>query len=305
MKDPATASPLDSAPGRWAADRIGLGIASALAGVFLFSIMDAAVKWLGQTYTPIQVVFLRYLFAMVPVAVFVWRSGGMAALRTRRPLGHALRAGLMFTALLTFVAGLSHLPLAEAIAVAFTAPLFVALLSGPVLGEKVGPRRWGAVGVGFLGALIMVRPGTSAFQPEALFVLASALGLACAQLMTRRMARTETNAAILTYSNLGAGLMCLPFLALVWQAPTGHDFGLFLFTGIVGGVASFLMIVAYRHAPAAVVAPFDYTALIWGAILGWVIWREQPDAPVWIGAAIVALAGLYITRREALAARRG
>ena len=207
-------------------------------------------------------------------------------------------------ALLSFFAGLRSLPLAEAIAVAFTAPLFVAVLSGPVLGEKVGPRRWGAVVVGFLGALVMVRPGTAAFRPEALFVIVAALAFACAMLWTRRMSRTETNAAMLTYSNVGAGLASLPFLTLVWRPPAGDDLWLFLLIGIVGGVASYLMIVAYRHAPAALVAPFEYTALIWGALFGWILWREQPDAPVWIGAAIVALASLYITHREAMAAPR-
>lgn len=298
MKEPPPAASLE-------ADRVGLGIASILGAVFFFSMVDVAVKWLGQSYSPFEIVFFRYLFGTLPIAVFVWRSGGLRALRTRRPLVHALRAGLLFVALLAFFAGLSSLPLAEAIAVGFTAPLFVTALSGPLLGETVGPRRWGAVAVGFLGALVMVRPGTAAFRPEALFVVTATFFYALAMLLTRHMSRSETSAAMLTYSNLGAGLASLPFLTLVWRGPAANDMWFFLLIGVFGGIAAYLVILAYRNAPAAVVAPFDYTALIWGALFGWIVWREQPEVSVWIGAAIVAVAGLYITHREARAARKG
>jgi drug/metabolite transporter (DMT)-like permease len=148
-------------------DRVGLGIASSLSAVFCFAIVHALAKWLGQDYPAVQILFFRYLFGLLPVAVFVWRSGGLPVLRTRRPATHALRAGLLFVALLLFFEALQSLPLAEVIAVYFTAPLFVTALAAPVLGETVGPRRWTAVIVGFLGALIMVRPGTAAFHPEA------------------------------------------------------------------------------------------------------------------------------------------
>jgi drug/metabolite transporter (DMT)-like permease len=281
-----------------AADRIGLGIGSILAAFFIFSIVDGTAKWLGQAYEPVQIVFFAHLFALIPIAVFVWRNGGLASLRTRRPLAHALRGGLLFATMLLFFTALRGLPLAEAIAVAFTSPLFITALSGPLLGEAVGVRRWAAVIIGFMGALIMVRPGTEAFRPEALLVLTSAFIAALVMLLTRRLTRTETNVALLTYTTVIAGLASLPFAVLAWQAPGSGDLGLFAVVGIGTGSGHYLLVLAYRNAPAAVVAPFDYTKLIWASIFGWLLWRDSPEPAVWIGAAIVAGAGVYITRRE-------
>lgn len=286
-------------------DRVGVGIASVLGAVFLFSVVDVIAKWLGQGYPAVQILFFRYFFGLFPVAVFVWLSGGLPALRTRRPYAHAVRAGLLFVALLLFFEALRGLALAEAIAVAFTAPLFVTALARPVLGETVGPRRWAAVVVGFLGALIMVRPGTEAFRPEALLVLGSAFSFSLLVLLTRRMTRTETNVALLAYSNILAGAISLPFVAPVWRTPAWADMWLFLAIGLVGTLAAFLVIRAYRHAPVSVLAPFEYSALVWGTIFGWVLWRDRPELPVWVGAAVIVLATFYITRREAAAARAG
>ena len=297
MKAPPASAPV-------AADRIGLGIGSILAAVFLFSIVDATAKWLGQTYEPVQIVFFVHLFALIPIGLFVWRSGGLSALRTRRPFVHALRGSLLFVTVLLFFTALRGLPLAEAMAVTFTAPLFITALSGPLLGEAVGVRRWAAVVIGFLGALIMVRPGTEAFRPEALLVLTSALMFALSMLLTRRMTRTETNVALVTYTMVIGGLASLPFAILAWQAPGIGDLGLFVLVGIGGGSGAYLLVVAYRNAPAAVVAPFEYTKMIWGSVLGWLLWREAPEPAVWIGATIVAAAGVYITRREMVLGRR-
>ncbi len=280
-------------------DRIGRGIGCDLIAVFCFAVVDVLAKWLGQDYPSVQIVFFRYFFGLLPVAVFVWRSGGLGALRTRRLPLHVLRASLLFVALSLFFEALRHLPLAEAIAVAFTAPLFVTALAGPLLGEAVDARRWGAVIVGFIGALIMVQPGSATFRPEALLVLGSAFAFSLLVTLTRRMTRTETNVALLSYSTLFAGAWSLPFLPFVWQAPAAGDLKLFVLIGLIGGVAAFFIIQAYRHAPVSVLAPFDYSALVWGALFGWLIWREQPGAEVWIGAAIVSAAGVYIARRAA------
>ena len=287
-----------------AGDKVGWGIGFDLAAVFCFAVVDVFAKWLGQDYPAVQIVFFRYAFGLVPVAFIVWRSGGLAGLRTRRLPLHVLRASLLFMALLLFFEALQHLPLADAIAVAFTAPLFVTALAGPLLGETIGARRWGAVVLGFVGALIMVQPGSTAFRPEALFVLGSALAFSLLVTLTRRMTRTETNVALLTYSTVFAGAWCVPFLPFVWQAPAAEDIRLFVLVGLIGGVAAFFVIQAYRHAPVSILAPFDYTALIWGALLGWLIWREQPGIEIWLGAAIVSAAGVYIARHEAGSAAR-
>ncbi|MEM7169762.1 MAG: DMT family transporter [Pseudomonadota bacterium] len=297
MTDQQPPTPRQSGPSR-GPERIGLGIGAALCAVFLFAVTDAVVKDLSERYSAFQIVFFRYLFGLIPVTAVVWYAGGLKALRTRRLRFHMVRACLLFVALTSFFAALKELPLAEAIATAFTAPLFVAALSGPVLGEKVGPRRWGAVAAGFVGAIIIIRPGTEAFQPATLLVLLSAFSFALMVLTTRLLTRTESNAALLTYATLGAGMASLPFQAFVWQAPVAGDFPFFLFIGLVGGSAALLIIIAYRNAPAAVVAPFEYTGLLWGSLIGWIVWREEPDPAVWVGAGIIALAGVYITHRE-------
>ena len=284
-----------------AVDRIGLGIASIMAAVFFFSIADALAKWLGQTYDPVQIVFLRYVFGLIPVALLVWHGGGLSVLRTRRPFMHGLRALVTFAALLLLFNGLRRLPLAEAISVAFTAPLFVTALSGPLLGEPVRPRRWAAVLAGFLGALVVIRPGTGAFQAASLYILASALCFALMALITRRLSRTETSAALLAYTTLGACLASLPIVPFVWQPPAPGDLWLFVAIGLVGSTAAYFVIQAYSNAPPAMIAPFDYTALIWAALIGWIVWQERPEPAVWLGAAIIAASGLYITHREARA----
>lgn len=288
-----------------APERTPLGIAFIVASFLGFSMSDAMAKWLGQSFSPVEIVFFRHLFGMLPAAAIVWRVGGWASLRTTRPWLHVGRALLLFIAFLAFIWGLTGLPFAEAVAISFTAPLFITALSGPLLGEAVGIRRWSAVAAGFVGMLIMLRPGTDAFSLPAALVLVSALAFALAMLLTRRMARTESNAAMLVYTSIGGMLLCLPVLPLVWQAPLGGDLGNFAFLGIVGGSAAYLMIAAHRHAPAVVLAPYVYTELVWAAIIGWLVWREVPDAGVWLGALVIVLAGIYIAHREARLGKAG
>ena len=274
------------------------GIAAIVCGVFLFSIADAFGKWFGMAgYHTTQIVFFRYLFGLLPVSIVVMYDG-LGALRTNRPFVHIFRGVLMFTALSLFFRGLRDVPLAEGIAVAFSAPLFVTALSVPVLGERVGWQRWAAVLLGFAGMLVMLRPGTGAFRADSLFIIASAFCFASVMLFTRRISRTETNASMYAYSTITAMLCTLPFLSFTWITPEGAHLWRFVVLGMVGGTASFFMIVAYRNAPAAVNAPFDYTALIWSALWGWIVWQEAPDPIVWFGAATVVAAGLYITYRE-------
>jgi drug/metabolite transporter (DMT)-like permease len=277
---------------------IGRGIAAIVVAMFLLSITDAAVKWLGHAgYAATQIAFFRYLFGLVPVAVMIWRNGGRT-LRIRRPGLHLIRIGLIFTTSIAFYTGLRYMPLAEAVAIAFTAPLFVTVFSWPLLGERVGRRRWGAVAAGFVGAVIMLQPGTAAFRAEAILILVAALTFALAMLLTRRMAATETNTAIFAYSTLGAWIVSVPFVAFAWQVPVARDLWVFLMLGLVGGCGSYLVIVAYRHAPAALIASFDYTSLVWATLFGWVLWQERPGPAVWVGAAVIVTAGLYIIHRE-------
>jgi drug/metabolite transporter (DMT)-like permease len=279
-------------------DHIGQGIAFVLAGMAAMTVMDAAAKWLGAGYSIILVVFFRNFFAVPPIAALVWRGGGLASLRTQRPHGHAVRAAFGLGAMFFFFTGLRFMPLAEAISLAFAAPLFVTALSAPILKERVGPHRWAAVIVGFLGVLVIARPGAEMVRVEALLILAAALSYALFLLVTRHLARTETTSALIFHSNTISLAVAASLLPFGWQTPTGEDLLIFAMMGLVGGFGSYFIAMAYQRAPVAVLAPFDYTTLLLGALLGWLVWHELPAANVWLGAVILAACGLYIIRRE-------
>ncbi len=280
-------------------ERLGLGLLAAIGCFFFFSTMDALAKWLGASYAVAQLVFFRSLFGFIPVAVVTWREGGVQKLRTKRPWMHALRGVFIFGALSFYFLGLKYLHLAEALAIAFTAPLFMTALAGPILGEKVGVRRWSAVLVGFVGVLVMVRPEPEKLQLEALYVLASAFCFALTSLTTRLLTRTETSSAIMLYSTLGLFLPSAAVLPFVWITPDMTALILFFLMGILGGLGLLLLTTAYRNAPASVIAPFEYSALIWAVLFGWIGWKQFPEPSVWYGSVIVAAAGLYIAQREA------
>jgi len=298
MREPLPRAKI-SAGAAVAPERLGVGIAFALAGVTAMTVMDAAAKWLGTGYPIVEIVFFRNFFSVPPIALLIWYGGGLASLRTARLPGHALRAGLGLGAMFFFFTGLRYLPLAEAISLAFAAPLFVTALSVPILKERVGPRRWAAVIVGFLGVLIITRPGGAVLRAEALLILAAALSYALFLLVTRRLARSESTSAMIFYTNAIALTVSAGLLPFGWSTPERTDFMIFAAMGLIGGCGSYFLVLAYRNAPAALLAPFDYTALILGTLLGWLIWRELPDAAVWLGAAVLVACGLYILRREA------
>ncbi len=278
---------------------MGLGILAAFGCFFFFSSMDALAKWLGATYAVSQIVFFRSLFGFIPVAVVTWREGGLSSLRTKRPWMHFLRGFFILGALYFYFLGLKYLHLAEALAIAFTAPLFMTALARPVLGEKVGLRRWSAVIVGFIGVLIMVRPDPENLQLEALYILFSAFCFALTGLTTRLLARTETSAAIMLYSTLALFLPMAALMPFAWITPDWLSLGLFFTMGIFGGLGLLLLTTAYRNAPASVIAPFEYSAMIWAVLFGWIGWKQFPEPSVWYGAVLVAGAGLYIANREA------
>ena len=284
--------------------RIAHGIAAMGLAVFLFSIADAIAKWsAGQGFTPGQIVFMRYAFGLIPMLVAIFFAG-VAALKTQRPGAHVLRALLMCNSLVLFFWGLGYLPLVEAMAVAFTGPLFITALSVPLLGETVGIHRWGAVIVGFVGTLIILQPGTASFRVESLIVLASAFSFALGVIYTRKISATETSVSMFVFTTLIAGLVTLPFAVSAWQAPLPLNWLLFLILGLAGGAAHFLVIVAYRNAPASVNAPIEYTALIWASLLGWLIWQDATEMRIWIGAAIISVAGVYVAHRETRSGQR-
>ncbi|MDJ0894894.1 MAG: DMT family transporter [Alphaproteobacteria bacterium] len=293
------------AVGRSAGAETARGIAFMVLSVALFATMDALVKWLGPHYPTMQLVFFRSVFAFVPIAAMLWWSArrhgtGLATmLRVSNPVGHVLRAAVGLASIYCFFQAFTLMPIADVVAISFAAPLFITALSVPLLGEKVGWRRWSAVLVGFAGVLIMVSPTSGVIQPAALFALGAALFYSVAIIVVRWLSRTDGSAAIVFYFTLAATLVsaaCLPFS---WVPPRSEDLLLLCAIGLVGGCAQICLTIAFRAAPVAVVAPFEYTAMLWAVGLGWVIWAEVPQDNIWTGAAIVVASGLFILFREA------
>lgn len=277
----------------------GRGIVFMLLGAALLTVNDTVLKWLTGGYPTGQIMFMRGIFVVLPVALLVWRAGGLAVLKVNSRGAHALRAFCVLTGTFLFITGLSFLPLAEAIAITFAGPLFVTALAPPMLGEVVGWRRWSAVLVGFIGVLIITRPTGEAIQWAALLPLTASLTGALRDLITRKISTAESSHAMLVTSTAGvvlAGLVTAPF---GWRPIAAFDLALMMASGILIGLAHFLLIECFRLAEAALVAPFKYSNLLWAILFGFIVWGDLPDSWTLTGAAIVVASGLYILRREA------
>ncbi len=274
------------------------GIACMIGGSALVTANDALTKLLTGIYPVGQVIFLRGAFIMVPIAFLVWRAGGLAVLRTRNPKPHLLRVCCVMAGTILFLNAIRYLPLAEAVAIAFSGPLFTTALAPKLLGEHVGWRRWMAVLAGFVGVLIIFQPGGTVMQWASLLALSCGLTGALRDILTRRMSDSESSEAILAYTSLGVllgGLLSAPF---GWHVVTPRDWGLFALNGLVIGGAHFLLIEAFRYAEVALVAPFKYSTVVWATLYGYLLFGDVPENSTLIGAAVVVTSGLYILHRE-------
>jgi drug/metabolite transporter (DMT)-like permease len=277
-----------------------LGIALRVAAMVCMASLSALVKWTGSRGVGVfEIIFFRNFFAFVPLAIYVARTTGFEVLKTHRPLGHLTRASVGLMSMVCSFSALQHLPLTEATALQFTSPLFMTALSALFLAEPVGRHRWGAVVVGFLGVLVMARPvpGQMNVLGVTLGVL-GALGAAGAMVTIRQIAATERGPTIVFYFTLAGAALGLAGSALHWVTPDPLTLGLLITAGLVGGVGQLLLTEALRNAPVGVIAPFDYTQLVWATAFGFVIWGELPQPLTLIGAVIVAASGVYILRRE-------
>ena len=294
-----------------------LGVLSLIAGVSIFSIQDAFIKRLSDHYPVHQIVFLRSLVALVLLLGFVALTEGRQGLRSRRLALHALRGLTLFTSYMSYYLGLASMSIAEAVALFFTVPFFVAALSNLVIGEPVGPRRWAAIVVGFSGVVVVLRPSTALFEPAALLPVFAALTYAVSALFARRLGSTDGGgtmalSAALVYA-VASGLLALGlaplgtspedhaslrFLLLPWAWPGRIDLGLMLLCGVIAALGSFFLGQAYRLAEANTVAPFEYAALPWGVLWGWIFFDNLPDRATLAGGAIIVASGLYILHRE-------
>jgi drug/metabolite transporter (DMT)-like permease len=283
---------------------VGAGLGLGALAFALFTVMDTTIKWLSAGYPVHELLFTNALFGLVPVAVTTLRRGGLARLRTRRLHLHVLRGMLGMGGGGCAFFAYSRLPLADAYAMIFATPLLITALSVPILGERVGWRRWSAIAVGFAGVLIMLRPGVAPIGPGSLAALGAACFSAVAILLVRKLSATESTASIALYSNLTVILVMAMLLPAGGIFPGFGDFLLMAAAGLIGGTALLVLIAAYRRAPAALVAPFQYSQMLWAVLLGFLIWRDVPDPGKLVGALIVAASSLFVVYRETALGRR-
>lgn len=287
------------------AKAIGLKIASAL----LFAVMQALVRWLGDAVPLGQVVFFRAAFAILPVIIiFAWRRELLAAVVTNRPTGHLLRGLISVAGMFLNFAALARLPLVDATAISFAAPLITVAFAALFLGERVRIYRWSAVTVGFVGVLVMLWPhfdldrliiaGSATTAVGAVCALGSAFTNAGAVIQTRILTRTETTSSIVFYFSLICAVGGLATLPLGWILPNAAQLAALIALGVLGGLAHILLTESYRYASASVVAPFDYTTMLWAFLLGYALFGEVPTLYVLVGAVIVTGAGLFVLWRE-------
>jgi drug/metabolite transporter (DMT)-like permease len=295
-----------------------IGILCALSGSAMLSINDMAIKHLSGSYALHQVILTRSAISIAVLAgVVVATRSSFRQFLTVRPGSHMIRVGFVLVSNVCYFLGLAALPLADAVAIAFVAPLIMTILSVVVLGEHVGPRRWFAVAVGLLGVLIMLRPGSGVIQPAAILVLVSALSYASTHMMTRRMKETESAVTLNFYVQIGFVLVStamgltvgdghlagspnpsLAFLFRGWIWPHPADWPYFLATGLSVAFGGLLVSQAYRLTEAALVAPFEYAAMPMAILWGVVIFGRWPDLTAWVGIALICGAGLYTLWRE-------
>lgn len=290
-------------PAHQTGDRAPAGILIMCLGVVCLCANDAIAKALGETYPPVQILFIRNLIALPIAAAIALVMGGPQALVSRSPLVHLGRGLIWMAAAYLFFTGLTLLELAEATTLIFAAPAIICALSALVLKEQVGWRRWSAVLVGFGGVLIVVQPGTDAFQTAALYPLATAFLYALMMISSRWLDARESVWTLTLYLVGSGALISAVLVPFFWVPIRAEDLWLFAGIAAAGTVGATMITQAFRIAPAAVVAPFDYTSLIWAVLLGYFLWGEVPDHATYLGASVIVASGLYIVYREWLHSR--
>ena len=279
------------------------GIALMAAGMFLFSGVDTMGKFLTDSLHPVQITWCRQTGLLLGVLVLLLRRGTIV-LRTSHRALQVARGVLAALSATLFIVGVSYVPLADAVAISFVAPFVVTILGALVLREPVGIRRWSAVIIGFLGALIVIRPGLGVMHPAAFFILFAATAFALRQVLSRVLAGNDRTSTTVAYTAIVSwGLLCLP-LPFVWQMPTGFELLLLCAMAVVAAFAETLVIMALDAAEAVVVAPLQYSLLIWGTMYGFLVFGQLPDGWTWLGALVIVATGIYTLNRERIAARR-
>ncbi|MBN2741268.1 MAG: DMT family transporter [Rhodobacteraceae bacterium] len=276
----------------------GRGASLALGSMAIFATHDVIIKHLGQTYSPVQIVFFAALLSFPLLSIILLNDKRGGSLRPVHPGWVAAR--VVFALLAGFFAfyAFSNLPLAQVYPLLFASPLLITVLSIPLLGEKVGPHRWGAVIAGLIGVLIVVRPGQAELQLGHLAAIAAAMCGAMASIIVRKVGGEERSVVLLLSPILGNVLVMGAALPFVWVPLQLPDLGFMAVIALFGLSASFLQIMAYRAGEAAIVAPMQYSQILWAVFYGWFIFGEGVDGPTLLGAGVVIVSGMYIVFRE-------
>ncbi|WP_425403291.1 DMT family transporter [Hwanghaeella sp.] len=281
------------------------GIAYMLCGMLILTGMDVVVKIIVQADVhPVQVLFVRGWIVLAIMFAVLPMFGGLPALKPVRPYALVVRGAIGFLAPFSFFSALKTVPLADATVVFFAAPLLMTGLSPLVLKEKVGPYRWAAVIVGFLGVVVAVNPSAKGLDPMLFMVFLALLAYSALALMGRWLGSTETTFRLVFYFNLGILVVSSVFVAFVWQPIDLETFGGLVAISIMALVGHVLLTKAFVLAPLSIVSPFEYSALLWAAILGYLVFGDVPANTVWVGGAIIAASGMFILYREARLARK-
>lgn len=294
------------------------GVLFLITGLAIFSLQDIVIKQLSDLYSVHQIVFVRSLISVPLLIIIIGIDPSPPTLKTSRPFLHAIRGFLQFTAYTSFYLALAAMRLADAVAIAFSAPLVITVLSVIFLGEKVGLKRWLAIFGGFAGVLVIVRPGAGVFEPAALLAVVCAFSYGIAQLMVRPLGRGDGGAQMALYATLvyivcSGGLWfvigdgsylregihpSMAFLLREWTMPTVTHMSMMLATGLISAVGMYCLIQAYRVGESSAVSPFEYTGLIWAICFGFLIFGEVPTLYSAIGIAMIVAAGLGVIHRE-------
>ncbi|WP_349367454.1 DMT family transporter [Salinarimonas sp.] len=282
-----------------------LGVSLKILSALAFTLMAASIKLASATYPTGQLIFFRSAFALVPLIAWLAVSDAVVnAVRTHNLKGHLLRSIIGATGMVLGFSALAYLPLTEAVAIGYAAPLIVVVLAALLLKETVRAYRWSAVGVGFVGVLIMLSPrlGSEGLAEGASVGALFAIGAACctagATIQVRRLTATERTGAIVFYFTAVTTLIGLSTAAFGWIMPTPLDFAMLIGIGILGGIGQILLTESYRYADASLVAPFEYTTMIWATLLGWFVFGQWPEAAVIAGAVLVTASGIFVIYRE-------
>lgn len=299
------------------------GILFLVAGIAIVSVQDVVIRFLSGGYSVFEIMLVRSVVAVIVVLPLIRLEGGLETLKTRRPFMHAARGLFACFAYTFYYMAIAAMPLADVVAITFSAPLIVTALSVPILKEPVGWHRWTGVGLGFVGVVVMLRPGRGVFDPAAVLALLAALTYAGNILITRQLGRTDSSSSMTFYTCgvyilfagiaglalgdgrfAGDGHASLDFLFRAWTIPAIDDLGLMAVTGLTFGAGFYCLTQAYRMGQPSLVAPFEYTAILLAVIWGFAFWRELPDALAYLGIALIVGGGIYVLRRESIGGRR-